>query len=467
MKTRSKTIVVIIFIFSFVIQYKAMAEKAVAWIVGGYNDCKVTRYENGIFKEYEAKLEMPLFPGDKVEKKDNIKSVQFSYLPYFEPEIKDDSTAIIINNAPEDKETIFAKIADWLGLVKTKYKELRGTSRGEFGQETVPLENSTLLAGSKITFDDYYIGKTLLIKELDGKEVFRKSFTENDLDLIPGNAGLEPGKMYIREIIKGGFLQFRSTIRVLGKKDEEIVNKALAKINREKICPEEKIIKEAAYLQYISDLYPAQVDLYWLSYQLLDKGDIKEKRLEDLRKILLGSCFDHLKGGIREVDFELLLGRPGCLVTVELTRELETNFVPPDFPFKNYDEFSLHFQVNFDGYLVVLNESGDQTDLAFPVESAGYKVKPRSGYRSCTYRFVRKPSIKTYLFILSDKPFEEMEQYGKRPGNQHRKLLEALSKRAKEQGQKLDLEIIGSKSFAKLPGKSLKGIIWFKVSLEN
>jgi hypothetical protein len=151
----------------------------------------------------------------------------------------------------------------------------------------------------------------------------------------------------------------------------------------------------------------------------------------------------------------------------ELTRELETNFVPPDFPFKNYDEFSLHFQVNFDGYLVVLHESGNQTDLAFPVESTGYKVKSRTGYRSCTYRFVRKPAIKIYLFIISDKPLEEMERYGKLPGNQQCKLPEALSKRAKEHGQKIDLEIMGSKGFAQLPGKSFKGIIWFRVSLEN
>jgi len=467
MKTRMKSIILVVFSFSVVIPDMAMAEKAVAWIMGGYNDCKVTRYEYSKFKDYAAVPEMRLFPGDRVYKKDNIKNVRFEYLPYYEPKIKDDSTAIIINNAPEDKETIFAKFLDWLGLVKTKYKEYDGRSRGPWVHEAVSMENAPLLSGHKISFDDSYKGKTMVFKDLDRKEVFRKTFTGNDLDLLPGKAGLKPGKMYIREIIQGRFLQFRSTIRVLGKKDEKIVNKALAKIDREKISVEEKIIKKAAYLQYISDLYPAKVDLYWLSFQLLRTADITDEKLLKLHNILLGSCFDHLKGGITEVDFALLLDRPGCLVTVELTRELETNFVPPDFPFKNYDEFSLYFQVNFDGYLVVLHENGDQTDLAFPVESKGYKVKSRSGYRSCTYRFVRKPAIKTYLFILSDKPLEEMEQYGNLPGNKQCKLLAALSKRAKEQGQKIDLEIIGSKSFVKLPGKSFNGIIWFRVSLEN
>lgn len=306
----------------------------------------------------------------------------------------------------------------------------------------------------------------MVLKELDGKEVFRKTFKDKDRDLLPGNAGLEPGNIYIREIKKGGFFQFRSTIRMMGKKDEEIVNKALAKIDREKRCPGEKIIRKAAYLQMLSDLYPEQVDLYWLSFQLLRTADIKDKKLADSHKILLASCFDHLKGGITGVDFALL-DRPGCLVTVELTRELETNFVPPDFPFKNYDAFSLHFQVNFDGYLVILHENGDHTDLVYPLDSTGYRVKSRTGYRSCTYRFEGKPAIKTYLFILSDKPLEEMEQYGKLPGNQQRKLLAALSKRAKKQGQKIDLEIMGSNGFAKVPGKPLKGIVWFRVSLEN
>jgi len=453
----------------------AGAEKAVAWIIEGCTGCKVIRIEKGKFNEHGAIPDMPLYPGDIVFKKDNIKSVITQCLPYVKVQVEEPSRLTIIMDAPEDKKTIIDKFVDWLGLAKTKYKDVRGTSRGAFDHEAVSLENASLLSGQTIFLDDYCKGKTLVFKRLDGKEVFRNTF-KGDLELNPGQAGLEPGQIYIREIKIGETLDFRSTIRVLGKEDEKIVNKALAKIDREKVSPEEKIIKKAAYLQFISDLYPAQVDLYWYSYQLLDKAEIKDEKLLDLHEILLGCCLAHKTGGIMAVDFALLENQPGCLVSVELTRDDKTDFVAPDFPFKDVDIFSLYFQVNFVGYCVVLHDNGTQTGLAFPADGTGCQIKPGTGYRFCSYQFDDKPGIETYLFILSGKPLEEMEQYGKLTGNREKcgelnpdqhKFLAALSKKVKEQGQKIDLEIIGSKSFAKLPGKSFKGITWFQVFLEN
>lgn len=478
MKAQRPMIVLIALIFSFLIPYRAMAENEMAWIKDGYKDCKVTRYENGKFKEFEASLNTGLYPGDKIYKKDNIKNVRFETLPYIEVKIKDNSTAIIINNAPKDKKSIFAKIAEYFGLVKTKYKEKRATSRGGFGPEAVSLENATLIAGQTIYFDDYFKGKTIVFKELNGNEVFHKTFTD-DLSLIPGNAGLQQGKIYIREIKNGERTDYRSTIRVLEKQDEETVKNTLVKIDSEKISAEEKIIKKAAYLQFISDLYPGQVDLYWYSYQLIYKTEIKEEGLLDLYEILIGSCMEHKNGGISAVDFALLNNRAGCLVTVHLTRALETSFVPPDFPFTDYDEFSLYFQVNFEGYCAVLHDSGNQVDLAFPVDHTGHQVKPGPGYRSCTYRFDDKPGIECYIFILSDKPLEEIEQYGKlssdpaspwavaKPNPGQSRLLKALLQRVKIQEKKITLEMMGSKSFARVPGASVKGITWFRAALEN
>jgi len=476
MKTRTAIIAVMVFLFSALTPYQAMAEKAVAWIVGGCDGCKVTRFENGEFKEYPAKQDMPLFPGDRIDKKDNIKNVRFEYLPYFEPKIKDGSTAIILNNAPVNKDSIFTRLANFLGLVKSRPREIKGTSRGAWGHDAVPLENATLLSGCKITFDDYYKRKTLVFKELDGKEVFSKTFAGNDLELVPGKIGLQQEKMYIREIKIGATIDFRSTIRVLGKEDEAIVNNALTKIDAKKITTEEKILEKAAYLQFISDCYPDQVDLYWFSFQLLDKAEIKEERLLDLNEILLARCFDHKTGGITAADFALLDNRPGCLVTVHLKRENESTFVAPDFPFKSYDEFYFYFQGNIGGYCMVLHENFDALDLAFPGNEPGYHVTHSQGNRSCSYRFDDKPGIENYIFIFSDKPLEEMEQYTKLSGNkwncgklsaEQRKLLDALLKRVKEKGQKLDLEIMGSKGFARAPGKTLSGLVWFQVALEN
>ena len=125
---------------------------------------------------------------------------------------------------------------------------------------------------------------------------------------------------------------------------------------------------------------------------------------------------------------------------------------------------------------MILHEAGNQIDIVFPSESTGYKVESKTEYRSCQYEFYGQPGIETYLFILSDKPIDEMEQFRKLSGDwwkcgelnpYQRKLLKTLSRRVKEEGQKIDLEIMGSKSFAKVPGKSFPGIIWFQVYLEN
>lgn len=480
MNTRKKTIVLIVFIFSVVIFYMEMAgaDKAVAWIMDGYAGCKVTHYEKGEFKKDDAKPDMPLYPGDIVFKKDNIKSVLIQRLPYVKVQVEEPSSLTIILDAPKNKKTIFAKFLDWLGLAREKYNDVRGTSRGAFGHEVVSLENVTLLSSHPVKLDDYYKGKTLVFKQLDGKEVFRKIF-KADLELNPGQASLEPGKMYIREVKQGETLDFRSTIRVLGTEDEDTVNQALAQIDRGKISVEERIIKKAAYLQFISDLYPSQLDLYWFSFQLLDKAEIKREGLSDLHEILLGCFLNHQTRGISVVDLALLDEKPGCLVTVELTRDYKKDFVTPDFPFKNFDEFSLYFQANFAGYCVVLHDSGFQTSVAFPGDSTGYQIKPSTDYLSNVYQFYDKPSIEYYMFILSDEPLEEIEKYKKisrdpvssltcfQPIFLKILLLRALIRRVKDQGQEIKLEIMGSKGFTRISNTSLKGIFWFLVSLEN
>jgi hypothetical protein len=46
-------------------------------------------------------------------------------------------------------------------------------------------------------------------------------------------------------------------------------------INREELSEAGKGIKKATYLQFMSDAYPRELNLYWLSYQVLE--EIKEK----------------------------------------------------------------------------------------------------------------------------------------------------------------------------------------------
>lgn len=271
-------------------------KKTAAWIVGGDKGCTVARVEDGILKKYGAKPGMKLYPGDELYKKDNIKSVKFDFLSYAGVKIKNKSRLIIVINPPENKESIVKDIGKFLGLLKMKFKEIRGGTRDPGKIGTGPLKNATLIADREIYFGSYLKGKTIVFKELHGKEVFRKTLGDNPV-LIPGKAGLVWGKTYTWEIRRGETLHERLLIRVLSRENEAFVKKALQQIDSVTISADEKIVKKAAYLQFVSDLYPGQIDMYWLSFHILNSNmnKLREDEAIDMSDVLLDRCFEHFK----------------------------------------------------------------------------------------------------------------------------------------------------------------------------
>jgi hypothetical protein len=453
-------------------------QKTVAWIVGGHQGCMVTRIENGILKKYDAELDMKLYPGDRVYKQDDIKSVKFDFMPYAGKKIESKSGLIIVFNPPNKKESIIAKFGKFFGLVKVKFKEIRGGSRTLEEMGTGPLENATLIADRKIYFGNYFKGKTVVFKELAGKEVFRKSLGDDPV-LIPGKAGLFRGKTYMWEIRRGETLHYWSLIRVLSKKDESAVKEALKQIDTEKISADEKIVKKAAYLQFVSDLYPDQIDLYWLSYHILISAYLKEDEAIDVSDVLLGRCFEHFNGGITPADFAVL-DAPGCLLTVELKRAGEKRFVSPGFLFHEDDAFRLHFQTNFSGYAVILYEDEEKGEyqLVFPFKDSGYRVKSKVERYTREYEFYGGPCIEKYILIFSKNSIKEIDELYRRQGKRkelaitelnpwQKKLLGDLAGRVQNKGKELKVEFIGTKTYVTTSGKNLNGIVWFRLELKN
>lgn len=453
-----------------------LAKKVVARIVVGYQGCKVLRNENGMKKKYNAEAGMNLYAGDILDKPGDIKSIKLLILPYWETKKINENRLIIVCNPPQKKEEVSKKTNDFQKKAQKLFREIPLVSRGEIEGGASTLENATLIADQKIYFSEKLKGKTILFRAPGGKEVFRKTFGD-DLYLTPGKIGLAQGETYILEIWRWENLHYRTLIRLLAKNDEVVVKKALEKIDSEGISADQKIVKKAAYLQFLSDLYPLQIDLYWLSYHILKNADLHKDNIIDLHDVLTARCFDHfVSRGLSEQDFAVL-DSPGCLVTVELEREGVKRFVAPDFFFQKYDTFSLHFQSNFKGYAIVLHQTKDRIDLAFPNKHSAYKIEPKWDYRSCSYRLGSKRSTENYLFILSKNPIEELGQFKKLTVNEWKcsgeftpgqhKILEKLCQRAKKQGQKIELEMLGTKSFAKLSGKSFTDVVWFMVLLEN
>ncbi len=118
------------------------------------------------------------------------------------------------------------------------------------------------------------------------KEIFTKDLKgASSVQLTPEEIGLKPREVYTWSI--SGARKSRSfTMRLLSREITKLVTADLMEINREELSEAGKGIKKATYLQFMSDAYPKELDLYWLSYQVLE--EIKEKStLNEDDKILV------------------------------------------------------------------------------------------------------------------------------------------------------------------------------------
>jgi len=442
-------------------------QKEVGRIVGGDKGCIIERMENGTLIKLPAKFEMILYPGDKLIKPNDIDSVRMDFLPYAEAEKKNNSSVVIVFKPPVDKTSIFAKIGKFLGLTRVDFFEVTGASRSirvDFFEVTgalrsiericIPGENATVITGQRIIFSNPYNGKTIVFKEFRGKEIFRKNIGAKDVSLTPDDIGMESSKIYTWEIVDKSEVLYRSKIKLLSKKDEDLVKKDLKKIDDEKISADEKKVKKAAYMQLMSDLYPREINLFWLSYQLIKDSNIKNEETEEKAGALERRAIKYLEGGISELDFDIL-DSPGCVVTIEWEKNNEKKYVSPNFSFHEGEGFTIHFQTNFKGYAVILYEDRGGYQVVFPVNGGGCNIKPKIDRYSLECEFDENAGEENFIFILSKKPIKELD----RP--------ERLMNRAREQGNKLNVEFIGTKAFVTSSQKDLEGIAWFRLVLRN
>jgi hypothetical protein len=429
------------------------AQKEVGRIVGGEKGCIIERMENGALKKLPAKFEMILYPGDKLIKPNDIDSVRMDFLPYAEAKRQDESRAVIVFKPPVDKTSIFAKIRKFLGLAKVDFFDVTGASRA-IDRVYLPGENATVMTGQRIIFNNPYNGKTIVFKEFRGKEIFRKNIGAKEVSLTPGDIGMESSKIYTWEIVDKAEVLYRSKIKLLSKRDEDLVKKDLKKIDDEKISADEKKVKKAAYLQLMSDLYPGEINLFWLSYQLLKDSNIKNEEAGEKAAALERRAIKYLEGGISERDFDIL-DSPGCVVTIEWEKNNEKRYVSPNFSFHEGESFWIHFQTNFKGYAVILYEDRGGYLVVFPVNGGGCGIEPKTDRYSHECQLDDNAGDENFIFILSEKPIKELE----RP--------QQLMNRAREQGKKLNVNFIGTKAYVTLSQKDLEGIAWFRLAMRN
>ncbi len=441
----------------FILVSLSEAAKPVARIVGGEEGCSIVRKEKGVLKDHKAAKCEKLFPGDILHKKKGIDTVRIEFMPYAEAETVAPGTKIKIKfNPPKNKQGIFAKIKEYIGFAKPELCPVKSVTKSteEIASLYLPGENATVLAGRRTVFTNPGKGGEILFKEPGGTVICRKETGAEGIGLTPAEIGMEPAKIYTWELRDKEKTLYRSRIRLLGKADKKIIQHGWAQIDGNKtLNADEKLVHKAAYLHFLSDMYPGEMNLFWLSYQILKDQESGNNETQTVLQTFRSRALNHLEGEISERDFAMLEpGRSACFVEVEREENGGRGHVSPGVLFRSEERIRFHFQVNFEGYLVILYEDKGGPVAVFPATEGGCKIKPGTGGISPACKLDWSTGTDNYVFILSRNPmvgtgYIRDWQRGK--------------------GKKLKVDVTGRKALVTPSQKDLEGMAWFRIGLKH
>lgn len=253
----------------------ASAENYVGIILDGYQkNCVV--HSVGI--DYDCNDKRQLYAGDKVTQTPDINEVKIKWAPYTTGKELTKTSLMVSFEPPKDKKNIVQGIKDMLGLAKTKHKMFIGATRGGFGDIIPqPGDKATLLPGQETTFAcESDGGRYLVFKDSKDREIFKKKLGEDPVvRLNPEEIGMRPDEVYTWKI-SGSRTNSQFTVRLLPMAVVHQVKADLMKIEKEAMGKVDELIQKALYLQFMSDAYPKEIDMYWLSYTVLEtvKDDV-------------------------------------------------------------------------------------------------------------------------------------------------------------------------------------------------
>jgi hypothetical protein len=158
----------------------------------------------------------------------------------------------------------------------------------------LPGNFATLLPKTAVTFswcDTPSDGKSkLVIMNSTNKKVFDADVTgETSYSSFPEALSLVAGQLYDWKV--EGAECAEGKIKLLSDKRATEIQEVLEEIGKTDVSAQDKLFGKAIYLQLISDKEPEEVNLYWLSYQLLSESganQVEDARTADFLKSTSG-----------------------------------------------------------------------------------------------------------------------------------------------------------------------------------
>ena len=231
-----------------------------------------------------------LYPGDQI--RGDIDQIHLEFGPYASYSTGD-GYYVVTYDPPSAFAQLWGNFQSLFAGLWQSVEDIRmGVSRGPITELKIyPLQGNhvTILPNQSVCFSwEIAKYKLLVIKDEKGKIVFKKNVERlMGMDLIPRDAGLQMSHEY-QWTLDGDNTEHKFI--VLGKDEEKILMERMAEIDAENISEESKCIKQAAYLQLLSDTYPMQLNLYWLSYKILSRVQMEQPENIRMRDVLLLKC---------------------------------------------------------------------------------------------------------------------------------------------------------------------------------
>jgi len=235
------------------------------------DNCKVIHEKQKIPCEEGISLR----PGDAIVTSRPLDSLKVQWIQTHPPTKKEGHHYYKVVSEVREESDLISLIPDILNFSKkASHVHTHIGTQGDDKMMQSPGDNATLLPGMPITFSwDGRTARKLVIKDSSGKVVFEQPQKGvSSLALIPEQMGLKIRERYKWEV--EGTNSHGENLRLLDDKNAGIVKDAIKEIEaNNKLKTSDKVIAIASFVLFMSESYPEEVSLNWLSYQLIDQQE--------------------------------------------------------------------------------------------------------------------------------------------------------------------------------------------------
>jgi len=218
-----------------------------------------------------------LFPNDIIYCRD-AKKIIINWAPYAHSKFLNDSEIVAAVVSRTDSRNMLSKIGNaitsYLGFIKEDFYSTSAAQRSIY---------LTKFSDSSLTVVDFLpviftcsTCKTFTVYDYDHKELFTEELKgENSFEFIPQKRNLKFDSIYYWKIMDN-YDGREGEIKLIDNKFQKRIRSDFSAIDKLTTNLSERNIKKALYLQMLSEIFYNDLDLYWLSYQMIQNINLSK-----------------------------------------------------------------------------------------------------------------------------------------------------------------------------------------------